>query len=66
MMDIPVGDYVLEVLARGGAPIRVVLSPHYADLCELAPKLLEESGGQRYRIMRCMLDSAELVKDRWA
>jgi hypothetical protein len=64
-MEIPTGDYLIEMLNPNGEPINGVCytSASYTDATVRARPLAEAHGVNRWRIMRCMMNSSD--KENW-
>ena len=66
-MRLATGDYVVEILDRLGQvmPGWVRVFAIYAEAYQAAPEMLTAAGGQSWRIVKCMANSEDLVKERW-
>lgn len=66
-MQIPTGDCLIEFVDYKGVPLDdgVFLVASYEEAHHRAESLRHVFGGSQYRIMRCLFNSSDPVKERW-
>jgi hypothetical protein len=66
-MKLPTGDYLVQVIDRNGEvmPGWSRVFAVYFDAYNAAPAMLTAAGGQSWRIIKCIINSEDLVKGRW-